>query len=159
VKTRKTTLQVMFVIVGMVVTLAACSSNGPSASGTTTTTKATATTTTAAGPKMTISPNTGLTNGETVSITGSDYPANEQLGITECANKGAQTGAGDCDLGTIKVTTASATGTVSATYSVALGPFGQNNIVCTQKPGCIVSVAQAGSANPNAVATATITFG
>jgi hypothetical protein len=108
---------------------------------------------------MAITPSTGLTNDQTVSITGSDYPANEQLGITECANKGAQTGAGDCDLSTIKVTKASATGTVSASYSVALGPFGQNNIVCTQKPGCILSVAQAGSADPNAVATATITFG
>ncbi|HUD15793.1 MAG TPA: neocarzinostatin apoprotein domain-containing protein [Acidimicrobiales bacterium] len=153
----KRTLQLTFVVLGMVVGLAACSSNNKAAT-TTTTTKAKATTTTVAGPKMTITPNTGLTNGQTVSITGSKYPANEQLGITECANKGAQTGAGDCDLGAIKVTTASATGTVSATFPVALGPFGQNNIVCTAKPGCIVSVAQAGSANPNAVATANIAF-
>jgi hypothetical protein len=41
---------------------------------------------------------------------------------------------------------------------VALGPFGQNQIVCTKSPGCLVSVAQAGVANPNAVATELIHF-
>jgi hypothetical protein len=147
---------VTLVVLGMVVALAACSNATKAA---TTTTKApAATTTTKPGPKMTITPDAGLTNGQTVSITASGFPANEQLGITECANKGAQTGAGDCDLGTIKIATATATGTVSTSVAVALGPFGQNNIVCTNKPGCILSLAQAGSADPNAVATATLTF-
>jgi hypothetical protein len=99
-----------------------------------------------------------LTNNQVVSITGTGYPANESLGITECANKGAQTGAGDCNLGGIKVTTATAAGTVSAHYTVELGPFGANHIVCTSAPGCLVSVAQAGVASPNAVATELIHF-
>jgi hypothetical protein len=98
-----------------------------------------------------------LTDGQTVTIKGTGYPA-EQLGITECADKGNQTTANDCNLGGIGVTTATASGTVSATFKVALGPFGGNHIVCTQSPGCIVSVSQAGSANPNAVGTAKITF-
>jgi hypothetical protein len=99
-----------------------------------------------------------LTNNQVVSITGTGYPAKEELGITECANKGAQTGAGDCNLGGIMVAYATAAGTVSAHYHVLLGPFGANHIVCTSAPGCLVSVAQAGVENPNAVATELIHF-
>ncbi len=161
----KRKLQVAGAVLGMAVALAACSTS--SSSGTTTTTQAAGTTTTTAAPtttttkpaqSITITPNTGLTNNQVVTITGTGYPANESLGITECANKGAQTGAGDCNLGGIKITTATAAGTVSAHYPVVLGPFGANHIVCTSAPGCLVSVAQAGSANPNAVATELIHF-
>jgi ABC-type Fe3+-hydroxamate transport system substrate-binding protein len=166
----KRKLQVAGLMLTMVVALAACSSNPKSASTTTSTTASSATTastpttsapttsTTKAGPTMTITPSTGLTNNEVVTITGSGFPV-EQLGVTECANKGNQTGAGDCNLGGIKVTTPSADGTVSYKFTVALGPFGANHIVCTNAPGCIVSLAQAGSADPNVTATATIKFG
>lgn len=159
-------LQVAGVLIAVLVSLAACSSN-KSGSPTTTTTAPTTTTTTAAasttttakaGQQITLTPDTGLTNNESVTIAGTGYPAGETLGITECANKGNQTTAGDCNLGAIAVTHASATGTVSATYKVALGPFGQNQIVCTNPPGCLLSVAQAGSANPNAVATEDLHF-
>lgn len=163
----KTKLQLVGVLVGIVVVLAACSNNSNS-SNTTTTTVAPAATTTSAptttttakkpGQSISITPNTGLVNDQVVSITGTGYPAKEELGITECANKGNQTGAGDCNLGGIKVVYATAAGTVSAHYQVLLGPFGMNHIVCTKAPGCLVSVAQAGVANPNAVATQLIHF-
>ena len=166
----KRKLQVAGMMLTVVVALAACSSNKASTTTSTTTTPTTsapaATTTTAAptttttkpGQEITITPSTGLTNNEVVSIKGSGYPANEQQGITECANKGAQTGEGDCNIGGIAVTTASASGKISATFKVVLGPFGANHIVCTNAPGCLVSVAQVGSANPNAVATEVIKF-
>ena len=134
----------------------------------TTTTTSAATTTSSTllgttGPKsgaiISITPSTGLSNDQVVSITGTGYPANESVAITECANKGAETGAGDCNLGGPKVVTATAAGTVSSHYQVLLGPFGTNMIVCTKSPGCLVSVAQAGVANPNAVATELIHFG
>jgi len=162
----KSKLKVAGAVLGMVVALAACSNNSSSSSTTTTSTTAPAstsstaasTTTTKPAQSITITPNTGLANDQVVSITGTGYPAKEQLGITECANKGAQTGAGDCNLGGIKVVYATAAGTVSAHYQVLLGPFGANHIVCTSAPGCLVSVAQAGSANPNAEATELIHF-
>lgn len=166
----KRKLQVAGLMLTIVVALAACSSNPKSSSTTTSTTAASATTattpttsapttsTTKAGPTMTITPNTGLTNNEVVTITGSGFPV-EQLGVTECANKGNQTGAGDCNLGGIKVTTPNSSGDVSYKFTVLLGPFGQNNIVCTNAPGCIVSLSQAGSADPNVSDTATISFG
>jgi hypothetical protein len=158
-------LQVAGVLLAVLVSLAACSSNKSasttttSAPQTTTTTAAPTTTTTAkAGQQITLTPDTGLTNNESVSISGTGYPPGETLGITECADKGNQTTAGDCNLGAIAVTHASSTGTVSATYKVALGPFGQNQIVCTNPPGCLLSVSQAGSANPNAEATEDLHF-
>ena len=158
----KRKLQVAGVMLTMVVALAACSSNKAatttSSSAATSSTSAPTTTTTKPGQTITITPSTGLANNQKVTITGSGYPANESLGITECANKGNQTTANDCNLGGIGVTKATATGTVSATFTVVLGPFGGNHIVCTSAPGCIVSVAQEGSADPNAVATAVIKF-
>jgi Neocarzinostatin family len=161
----KAKLRVAGLMLGLVVALAACSSNKATtpttkAPGTSTTasTAAAPTTSTTAGQTITITPSTGLTNNEMVQITGTGYKPNEQLGVTECANKGAQTGAGDCNLGGIKVTYANAAGAVSYKFAVALGPFGMNNIVCTNSPGCIVSVAQAGVASPAQVATAKISF-
>lgn len=163
----KRKLQVAGMMLTVVVALAACSSNKASTTTTTTsapsatttpTTSAPTTTTTKPAQEITITPSTGLTNNQVVSIKGTGYPANEALGITECANKGAQTGAGDCNLGGIGTTKASASGTVSATFKVVLGPFGQNQIVCTKSPGCLVSVAQEGVADPNAVATELIHF-
>jgi hypothetical protein len=158
------------VLIGMAVTFAACSSKSAGSTTTTTapaassTTGAPATTTpaptsTTAGPTMKITPSTGLTNMQAVTITATGFPANYQLGVTECSNAGAKTVAGDCNLGAIVVTTTNAQGDVSGyTYHPALGPFGQDQIVCTKAPGCIISLAQAGSADPKYVATAVISF-
>jgi hypothetical protein len=105
-----------------------------------------------------VTPHSGLSNGQTVQVVGTGYTAGMQYGATECANKGASTGAGDCNLGGIKVATANASGTVTVAFKVAKGPFGANHIVCTRAPGCIISIANAGSAAPTEVALATITF-
>jgi hypothetical protein len=146
----------MFVVLGTVALLAACSN--PKAAGPTTTNAPVTTTTMRAVPRMSVTPDTDLVSGESVTILAAGFPANEQLGITECANKAAPNGAGDCNVGAIKVVKASVTGTMSAAFTPVVGPFGLNKIVCTQKPGCIISVAEAGSTSPTVVATATITF-
>jgi hypothetical protein len=160
----KRKLLLVGVLVGMAVTFAACSSKS---AGSTTTTAAPAassttgapTTSTTAGPTMKITPSTGLTNMQAVTITATGFPPNYQLGVTECSNAGAKTVAGDCNLGAIVITTTNSEGDVAGyTYHPALGPFGQDNIVCTKAPGCIISLAQAGSADPKYVATATISF-
>ena len=157
--------------------LSACSSSKKSSSTTTaapaattaapaattaapTTTAAPETTTTAAAAAqtITITPNTGLTDGQAVAIVGKGYVAGKTYGITECADKGNATGAGDCNLRGIKVATADATGTVNASFPAAKGPFGSNNIVCSASQACLISVATAGSANPSEVASLNITF-
>src|SRR5439155_19081649 len=82
-----------------------------------------------AAPTGTISPQEGLQNGTVVTITGTGFTAGKALGITECSDQGDATGAGDCDLGKIKVLTVGANGKVSGTYTVSAGPFGANNRV------------------------------
>jgi hypothetical protein len=167
----KRKLQVVGALIAIAVALAACSSS--KSAGSTTTTAAPAassttgapattgapTTSTTAGPTMKITPSTGLTNMQAVTITATGFPPNYQLGVTECSNAGAKTVAGDCNLGAIVITTTNSEGDVAGyTYHPALGPFGQDNIVCTKAPGCIISLAQAGSADPKYVATATVSF-
>jgi hypothetical protein len=107
---------------------------------------------------VTITPSTGLKDGQSVHVVGKGYTAGKTYSIVECADKGAATGAGDCNLRGIKVATADSTGTVTSAFPVAKGPFGANNIVCGASQGCILSVATAGAANPDEVATGTISF-
>ena len=104
-------------MLAMAIAVAACSSNKASttttaASSASTTTSSTVapTTSTTAGQTITITPDTGLTNNESVQITGTGYQPSEELGVTECANKGDQTGAGDCNLGAITIIHADALG-------------------------------------------------
>jgi neocarzinostatin family protein len=140
---------------------AACGSSSKSSSSTTTSAAAATTSTSAAAPaqSLTITPATGLTDGQTVQIMATGFTkAGETLGVTECADKGAQTGAGDCDLRNIKApVTADASGNVSTSYVVHKS-FGANNIVCSATQKCLLSVATAGSASPDQVAVANITF-
>jgi hypothetical protein len=152
-------------VVGVVLLLSACSSSSKSSSTATTSAPtvpatAAATTTTAAAPAqtVTITPNTGLKDQQVVQVVGKGYSAGKSYSVIECADKGAATGAGDCDLRGIKVATADSTGTVTSPFTALKGPFGSNNIVCSATQGCILSVANAGSAAPTEVATGTITF-
>lgn len=137
--------------------LAACSSSKKSSSSSSAAAAAT-TTTAAAAQTVTITPDSGLKDGQVVKVVGKGYTAGKQFGVTECADKGNATGAGDCNLRGIKVAVADSTGTVTIDYPVAKGPFGSNNIVCSSSQACLVSVADAGSANPTEVATTHITF-
>ena len=117
--------------------------------------------TTIPGPQaITVAPGTGLTDGETVTISGSGFvQSGETLAVVECADNGAQTGAGDCDLHNIKApVTADASGNVSTSYVVHQGPFGSNNIVCNAGQKCLLSLATAGSATPDQVASTDISF-
>jgi hypothetical protein len=154
------------IVVALVVLLAACSSSKSTTSTTaaaSATTAAPETTTTAAASaqSLTITPNTGLHDGQTVQVVGTGYtPGKTNLGINECADKGAQTGAGDCNLGAIKAgagVVPNATGKVSTTYVVHKGPFGQNNIVCSATQKCLVSLGEL-TATPTEEATMNISF-
>ncbi len=106
------------------------------------------------GPQIKITPAAGLTDGQSVTISGKGYKPNLSLGINECADKGAQTQAGDCDLAGTKVVTSDAKGVVPPTqFPVKKGPFGGNNIVCTDTAtvptGCLVNLGEL-SADPKA---------
>jgi hypothetical protein len=127
----------------------------------TTTTAAPAATTTTVGQNLTATPNTGLTDGQTIKLVGTGYtPGEKDLGVNECADKGNNTGAGDCDLKHLHAgadTIPDASGKVTTSFVVHKGPFGSNNIVCSAAQPCLVSVGQL-VANPTEEATASITF-
>jgi Neocarzinostatin family len=140
--------------------LAACSSSKKSS--TTTTAKPpqqAATTTTAAAAKqsMTVLPHTGLKDGQVVHVVGKGFTAGASRGVIECADKGAQTSGGDCDLGGIKTATVAADGTVTIDFPVKKGPFGSNNIVCSATVKCLLSLNDL-TALPKELATENILF-
>ncbi|MGZ4675222.1 MAG: neocarzinostatin apoprotein domain-containing protein [Acidimicrobiia bacterium] len=149
------------VLIGIVtLVLAACGSSGGSKSSPPATKPAKTTTTTAAKAEqtVTITPSTGLTDGQTVTVVGKGFtPGATNIGANECADKGDQTGAGDCDLGGTKTGVVDASGTVTIQFVVKKGPFGANNIVCSATVKCIVSVSQL-IESPTEVATGDITF-
>jgi hypothetical protein len=111
----------------------------------------------APSPVIILRPSAGLRDGELVQISGTGFSPNEALQVIECADKGAKTGPGDCDLGGILNETSDASGRVSAQLRVSRGPFGINKIVCDVQIHCLVSVTQA-SLSPTEEADAPITF-
>lgn len=99
-------------------------------------------------PSMTVTPDTGLHDRESVRIVATGFPPHDSLGITECADKGAATGEADCDIAALVPVSANGSGDVSATYTVAVGPFGANHIVCSATQKCLLSVSELTLSNP-----------
>jgi hypothetical protein len=93
-----------------------------------------------------------------VLVTASGFSPGEALVVTQCADKGAATGPGDCNLANMKSVTSDAGGRVSVALTVTKGPFGANNIVCGPSQRCLVSVSQA-TPTPTQEADARISFG
>jgi ABC-type Fe3+-hydroxamate transport system substrate-binding protein len=154
------TKQRLVLVLGVAaVTLAACGSSGGSKSSPPATkAKATTTTTKAPAQTVTITPSTNLTNGQTVTVVGKGFtPGAKNIGANECAAKGAQTGAGDCDLPGTKTAVPDASGTVTIQFTVNKGPFGANQIVCSAAQKCLVSVSEL-TASPTQEADADISF-
>ena len=150
---------------GLALWLAGCGGGGsrPASSSAPPSTSAasTAAPTTVAGgapQAMSVTPDTGLADGQTVKVTAKGFHAHESgLIVIECADKGNATGQGDCDLTAIAPATADATGAVTTSYTVHKGPFGANKIVCGAAQKCELSVTQE-SPNPTENATADISF-
>jgi hypothetical protein len=78
----------------------------------------------AAGPTITVTPSTGLTNGTVVSVSGTGFMDNETLYALECINDGASTNETDCDTSTVAIATSSATGTFTTPVTVVAGTIG-----------------------------------
>ncbi len=163
-------------VIAAVVVVGACGSsknNSNASSNTTATTTATtqattttvapttttaAQTTTTAGQTVTITPATGLHDGQVVHIVATGYtPGEKDIGVNECADKGNNTMAGDCDLAGTKTAIPDSSGKVTLDFAVKKGPFGGNNIVCSAAQACLVSVGQL-VASPTESATEDITF-
>lgn len=114
-----------------------------------------------ANPSVAVTPDTGLTDSQSVTITGSGYQPKEHLTVLECGGTDVvQTGkpiGGDCATFEDKNISASARDAESTAFVVYKGPIGGNYVDCTKAPGCVVSVLQESTARPLAFAMVAFT--
>ncbi len=121
------------------------------------TSPATTPTTTAVAPRVTVTPSAGLASPASVQVTVSGFSPRQSLVVNQCAAKGTQTGMGDCNIAGMRGVTTDSAGRASIEFTVTRGPFGANNIVCSEAQPCLVSVSQA-SLSPTEEADQRITF-
>ncbi|MGA7835591.1 MAG: neocarzinostatin apoprotein domain-containing protein [Acidimicrobiales bacterium] len=96
----------------------------------------------ATGPGVSVTPSTGLTNGQSVTITGSNFTPGDSVYAVECLLT-ATTEAG-CDTSTATPISVSATGALpSTTFKVATGAIGNGTCgtTATNYASCIIEVA------------------
>jgi len=92
---------------------------------------------TAALPVVKVSPSTGLVDLQKVTVTGSGFSANVQIGTVEC--RPGATGEADCDLGTLVYTQSDQHGTFTLSrYVRRLFSVGGKTIDCGTVKGCIL---------------------
>jgi hypothetical protein len=142
--------------------LVGCGSSGSSSGGTalktlpkdvvtTTTVDLATTTTTEPKQKVTLTPATGITEGQTVQVAAKGFkPSAKGLLVLECADK-PNSGAGDCVFGHPAVD-ADASGNISTTYKVTKGPVGSNNNMCSATQKCLVVISEAAQNGDNGTA-------
>ena len=107
---------------------------------------------------ITITPSTGLTDGQVVHVVATGFSPGVQYTALECADNGGVPAAGDCDVNGVKLATADAQGTVTLDYTARKGPFGTNNIVCGPMQKCAIGVAGFAPDNTAQAALEDITF-
>jgi hypothetical protein len=99
-------------------------------------------TTPPAGPTVSVSPSTGLKNGQSVTVTGSGFTAGDSLFAVECL--ASATGQAGCDIGSATAITANADGTLpSTTFTVATGTIGTGTCGTSSSnlTACVINVA------------------
>jgi Neocarzinostatin family len=126
----KTVIRLVCVLAALGLAVGACSSSSSSSS------KKKSTTTTAKAntiPTATVTPSTGLTNGQTVTVVAKNFTPGKTIGVTECSTRDNESGSG-CDLRTIPTGTIAADGTVTLQFKVESMNLGADMIDCTTGP-------------------------
>ena len=103
-----------------------------------------------AAPSITISPSSGVTDGQELTITGTGFPANTSLVVVECSKPADQSA---CDTANIGSATSDASGAVTATFKAKSGTIGSGSCDST----CYIAVAN--PADPTQAAQGSFTFG
>lgn len=107
-------------------------------------------------PVITVSPNTGITSGQTLAVSGSGFPAKAETAyVVECA--GTTPSKTSCDGNTVQMPTTDAEGNFTASITVHSGPVGDGT--CDAGQTCTISATTDISGTvPNTSASAPITF-
>lgn len=108
--------------------------------------------------QATVTPSSGLTDGQTVSVAWQGLTPGQNVNVLECA-KNPPTAAGDCDLQSGKLLQPDPTGAGSLSLVVHTGAIGSGGGICdATHPGCVIAVNQGGSLDPAATVVVTIAF-
>jgi len=108
-------------------------------------------------PAVRLTPHIGLHDRQLIQVRGTGFTPGQAYTVIECAQKGAKTGPGDCNLPGMLTATADKDGVVQVRLEVLAGPFGANRIVCSARQTCLISVTQA-SLSPTEEADGSISF-
>jgi hypothetical protein len=93
-------------------------------------------------PAVTVVPSTNLLDGQAVTVTGSGFSAYATISVSECGS--AATGPSDCAVGTVQLTSADASGSISTTYKVAQDiQVASTTVNCLVPGACELVVADA----------------
>jgi len=107
--------------------------------------------------RITVTPSTGLVNGQTVTIKGKNFDPSIKVIAVQCIDKGTSTGPGDCNINLLalpKGITPAADGTFTTTLTVVSKVHGT---ACSTSAPCLVSVTDP-TPNPSIEADAPISF-
>ena len=104
-----------------------------------------------------VTPTTGLSDGQTVTVSWSGYAPGQSVNVLECS-RNPPTAAGDCDLTSGVLLHPDPTGSASVSLVVHTGAIGTGGGTCDSSHACVIAVNQGGSLAPSATPTIEITF-
>ena len=106
----------------------------------------------------TVSPSTGLADGQTVSVSWEGFPPGVAVNVLQCSHN-PPTAAGDCELKTAAILHPDPSGSGSLPLKVHTGIVGSGGGMCgATHPGCVIAVNQGGSLDPHSTVTVGISF-
>jgi dienelactone hydrolase len=106
----------------------------------------------------TVTPSTGLSEGQTVTVRWSGFAPGQSVNVLECA-KSPPRAAGDCDLQTGLLLQPDPTGTGTLTIVLHTGAIGSGGGLCDAAHlGCVIAVNEGGSLDLAATVTVGISF-
>lgn len=110
------------------------------------------------GPTMTVTPSTGLRDGDQVHVAGSGFTSGANLVVIQCAGSGDDVSADDCDIADAASVVADGSGGVATTATVHSGPFGAAGRTCGGGVECLIVVSQPSASAGAERATAPVSF-
>jgi hypothetical protein len=111
--------------------------------------------TASSGPTITVTPNTGVKNNTTVSVSGKGFPANKTLYVIEC---GALTGQAACDVGTLNSSSKTSSSGAFSKVKVKVHTGKVGNKSCVAGGKCYIAAATSTTPSASSSASATFTF-
>ena len=89
--------------------------------------------------RLQMTPRTGLTNGQSVSLTGGNFAANSQVYVSECTSLDPAQAQQKCDFNSVKVFPTDDKGAFTGAYPVHTGVVGADGSTCNPGATCVLA--------------------